>query len=65
MSELLDLALRAHGGLSRWREIEAFQLKVSIGGGLSQTHLPARSGQTNHRRNTTHRGRSSLGIYRK
>jgi NAD(P)H dehydrogenase (quinone) len=32
---------------------------------LSQTHLPARSGQTNHRRNTTHRGRSSLGIYRK
>jgi hypothetical protein len=26
---------------------------------------PARSGQTNHRRNTTHRGRSSLGIYRK
>src|SRR5260370_29201651 len=34
MSELLDLGLRAHGGLSRWREIEAFQLKVSIGGGL-------------------------------
>src|SRR6516225_2528970 len=27
-------ALDAHGGLSRWREIEAFQLKVSIGGGL-------------------------------
>src|SRR5258708_33378035 len=34
MSELLDLGLRAHGGLSRWGEIEAFQLKVSIGGGL-------------------------------
>jgi hypothetical protein len=31
---LLPRALDAHGGLSRWREIEAFQLKVSIGGGL-------------------------------
>jgi len=26
--------LDAHGGLSRWREVEAFQLKVSHGGGL-------------------------------
>ena len=32
--DLLTSALDAHGGLSRWREIEAFQLKVSIGGGL-------------------------------
>ena len=32
--DLLTRALDAHGGLSRWREIEAFQLKVSIGGGL-------------------------------
>src|SRR5258708_37153030 len=37
MKDLLTSALDAHGGLSRWREIEAFQLKVSIGGGL----LPA------------------------
>ena len=34
MKDLLARALDAHGGLSRWREIEAFQLKVSIGGGL-------------------------------
>jgi len=32
MNDLLTRALEAHGGLSRWREIEAFQLKVSIGG---------------------------------
>src|SRR5262245_66288953 len=34
MKDLLTRALGAHGGLSRWREIEAFQLKVSIGGAL-------------------------------
>ena len=34
MIPLLKLAIEAHGGLSRWREIEAFRLKVSIGGGL-------------------------------
>src|SRR6266566_4178265 len=34
MKDLLTRALDAHGGLARWREIEAFQLKVSIGGGL-------------------------------
>src|SRR5256885_16571585 len=34
MKDLFTRALDAHGGLSRWREIEAFQLKVSIGGGL-------------------------------
>ena len=34
MNDLLTSTLDAHGGLSRWREIEAFQLKVSIGGEL-------------------------------
>src|SRR2546422_10220395 len=34
MKDLLTRALDAHGGLSRWRDIKAFQLKVSIGGGL-------------------------------
>ena len=34
MKDLLTRALDAHGGLSRWREVEAFQLKASIGGGL-------------------------------
>ena len=33
MKDLLTRAFDAHGGLSRWRQIEAFQLKVSIGGG--------------------------------
>ena len=36
MKDLLTRALDAHGRLLRWREIEAFQLKVSIGGGLWQ-----------------------------
>ena len=41
MKDLLTSALDAHGGLSRGREIEAFQLKVSIGGGLWRlTGLP-------------------------
>ena len=31
MKDLFTRALDAHGGLSRWREIEAFQLKASIG----------------------------------
>src|SRR5262247_4170494 len=35
MKDLLTRALEAHGGLSRWREIEAFQLKVSIGGAVA------------------------------
>ena len=34
MKDLLTRALDAHGGLSRCQEIEAFRLKVSIGGGL-------------------------------
>src|SRR5882762_4737624 len=34
MKDLFTRALDAHGGLSRWREMEAFQLKVSIRGGL-------------------------------
>src|SRR5215470_2803976 len=33
MKDLFTRALDAHGGLSRGREIDAFQLKVSIGGG--------------------------------
>ena len=33
MKDLLTRALDAHGGLSRWREIEAFQLKVSLAAG--------------------------------
>jgi len=41
MKALLTRALVAHGGLSRWREIEAFQLKVSIGGGLWRLEFAA------------------------
>ena len=41
MKDLFTRALDAHGGLSRGREMEAFQLKVSIGGGLWRlTGLP-------------------------
>ena len=34
MKDLFTRALDAHGGLSRGREMEAFQFQVSIGGGL-------------------------------
>jgi hypothetical protein len=34
MKDLLTRAFDAHGGLSRWQEIGAFQLKASIGAGL-------------------------------
>lgn len=34
MASLLDLAMEAHGGLTRWRQIKRFDLKLWIGGGL-------------------------------
>jgi hypothetical protein len=34
MNELLELALNAHGGLERWREVQTIDLKLSITGGL-------------------------------
>src|SRR5215471_1356900 len=41
MKDLFTRALDAHGGLSRGREMDAFQVKVSIGGGLWRlTGLP-------------------------
>ena len=34
MSELLDLALQAHGGLERWREVQRLDMRVSLTGAL-------------------------------
>ncbi len=34
MSELLDLALQAHGDLERWHEIQSLEVRVSLTGGL-------------------------------
>ena len=34
MSELLDLALRAHGGLDRWRKFSKVSATIVSGGGL-------------------------------
>jgi hypothetical protein len=34
MSELLDLALQAHGGLERWSEVQSLDVHVSLTGGL-------------------------------
>ncbi len=34
MSDLLELALQAHGGLDRWRQVKAVDLRLSIGGAL-------------------------------
>ena len=30
MSELLDLAMRAHGGLERWKQVRNMQAKVTL-----------------------------------
>ena len=34
MSDLLELALQAHGGLDRWRLVQALDLRLTIGGAL-------------------------------
>jgi hypothetical protein len=34
MSELLDLVLRAHGGLDRWRKLSKVSATIVAGGGL-------------------------------
>jgi len=34
MSELLQLALQAHGGLDRWRQLQALDLRLSMSGAL-------------------------------
>jgi hypothetical protein len=33
-SELLDLAMQAHGGLDRWRQVQSVDVRVSTTGGL-------------------------------
>ena len=34
MNELLDLAMRAHGGLERWKQVRNMQAKVTLNGAL-------------------------------
>src|SRR5579875_2174605 len=34
MTELLDLAVRAHGGLERWRQIRSIRVAASITGAI-------------------------------
>jgi hypothetical protein len=34
MKDLLDLAIEAHGGLSRWREVEGIDFHMTVGGPL-------------------------------
>jgi hypothetical protein len=34
MSDLLELAMNAHGGLDRWREIKSLDLTMSLTGNL-------------------------------
>src|SRR5712671_463346 len=34
MSDLLDLALKAHGGLDRWREVKSLDVRASLTGAL-------------------------------
>lgn len=34
MTALLDLAIEAHGGLSRWRDVESIDFRMTVGGAL-------------------------------
>ncbi len=34
MSGLLDVALHAHGGFERWREVQSLDVRLSLTGGL-------------------------------
>src|SRR6266404_9055527 len=34
LPDLLDLALNAHGGLDRWRQVQSLDVRVSLTGGL-------------------------------
>jgi hypothetical protein len=34
MNDLLKLALQAHGGLDRWRKVQAIKIAASITGGI-------------------------------
>ncbi len=34
MSELLDIAVKAHGGLDRWNKVKAIKVAASITGGI-------------------------------
>jgi hypothetical protein len=34
MNDLLNLAIRAHGGLERWRQVRSLQAKVTLNGTL-------------------------------
>ena len=47
MSDLLDLAIAAHGGLERWNTFRTVKLELSVGGALwdlkSQTGLFAKA----------------------
>ena len=39
MSDLLDLALKAHGGLDRWHEVKSLDVRVSLTGALYEQGL--------------------------
>ena len=47
MSELLDLAIAAHGGMERWRSLNTIAVRISVGGGLlaAKWKLHARRGE--------------------
>jgi len=59
MKDLLTRALDAHGGLSRWQEIVAFQLKASTNKLLTadkEEPCPLQPRPSNHIRWTTSSG---------
>jgi hypothetical protein len=52
MNELLDIAIKAHGGLERWSKVNAVKTAASITGAISSSKVGEtclRSAVTEHR----------------
>ena len=41
MDDLLNLAMKAHGGLERWKQVQNMQAKVTLNGNLWRIKAPA------------------------
>jgi hypothetical protein len=61
MSDLLDLAIAAHGGMERWNAYRAVTLELSVGGALWD--LKGQSGLFATYEADTHKQRATLGHF--
>src|SRR2546429_9734617 len=63
MSDLLDLALKAHGGLDRWREVKRVDARVSLTGALYHLQGHPEGGPNVTVRNDTRRPAVTISPY--